>query len=591
VTEPLEPTGFWSYTRDDDNASAGRLSQLRIFLTNELQVRFGKMPAVRIFQDVRTIPYGTDWDHEIGKALNQSSFFIPIVTPGFVQSEMCCRELMRFRECEAAFGRADLIFPLHYIDTDDLNPDRDADCHDPAALRLLRARQAFDFRDLRFRDPGNEQVLFRVADLASAIRAALRRDAPGPDAAYLSLISGAAARRAEEQHEAADLARLAEEKRQAAEAARVSEEQQNADELARQAEAKRKADEEERPAAQRRNTTAATGSPQLSKTGSLQRPILATLATVAIVISIAGYFVFKPTEVPVAPRLPPALIQSPPSKLFVPPPIQATEQRLPAPVIRPADAGANTASGKVLRDCDNGCPRMVLIPKGEFLMGIPAAESQREGTQSVDKDASPQHPVNIRRAFYLSETPITRGEYGACVNAGFCKEANRPSFGQTDSDPVVNVSYDDAKVYIGWVRTVSGGKDYRLPTESEWEYSARAGTATARYWGDDFDDAHPHTVPRSRNATMPVKSFPPNGFNLYDMLGNVRQWVEDCYIDNYNGGLPADEQARPTAGCGPRVIRGGSWYGYPGGVRAGFRGGINSGDRGTTAGFRVARTY
>jgi hypothetical protein len=191
VTERLDPIGFWSYTRDDDSASAGRLSRLRVLLTNELQVRLGRLPPVRIFQDVAAIPYGTDWDHAIGKALGQSLFFIPIVTPGFVQSQMCCMELLRFREFEAARRRTDLIFPLHYIDTDDLDPDRSADCFDPAALRLIRARQMFDFRDMRFRDPNNELVLSRVADFAIAIRATLRREVPRAHEVPVPLTSGA----------------------------------------------------------------------------------------------------------------------------------------------------------------------------------------------------------------------------------------------------------------------------------------------------------------------------------------------------------------------------------------------------------------
>jgi len=231
--------------------SAGRLSQLRVFLTNELQARLGKMPAVRIFQDIKTIPYGTDWDHEIGRALSQSAFFIPIVTPAFVQSKMCCLELIRFQEYEAARGRKDLLFPLHYIDTDDLSPDRGADCFDPSALRLIRARQMFDFRDLRFRDPNHEHVLSRVAELAGAIRAALRRDSPG-EAIPLTLTGGAAARVAEDKRQADEMARLAEEKRQADETARLAEEKRQADEMARLVEEKRQANKTARLAEEQR---------------------------------------------------------------------------------------------------------------------------------------------------------------------------------------------------------------------------------------------------------------------------------------------------------------------------------------------------
>src|ERR1700722_5378081 len=88
---------------------------------------------------------------------------------------------------------------------------------------------------------------------------------------------------------------------------------------------------------------------------------------------------------------------------------------------------------------------------------------------------------------------------------------------------------------------------------------ARAGTRTARYWGDDFDDAGKHTVPRSKHGTMPVRSFPPNQFGLFEMLGHVLQWTKDCWNENYSAGLPADAAARTTGDCGRRVLRGGSW--------------------------------
>jgi len=223
-------------------------------------------------------------------------------------------------------------------------------------------------------------------------------------------------------------------------------------------------------------------------------------------------------------------------------------------------------------------------------MGIPAVESERGNADSIDKYATPQHPVSIRRAFYLSETPVTRGEYRTCVDANACERSQEPSFAQTDNDPVVNISYKDAKAYADWLSAASGGKDYRLPTEAEWEYAARAGTSTARYWGDDFDDAHPPTVPLRRHGTMPVKTFPPNGFGLYDTQGQVWQWVEDCYISGYDGGLPADERSRTTDGCDRKVLRGGSWDSGPWYVSAGVRFGFASRFRSTDTGFRVART-
>jgi F-box protein 11 len=136
VADYLKPIGFWSYTSSDDIASGGRLSQLRLVLAQHLQLRIGREPKVYIFQDVAAIPYGTDWLREIHKALDASSFMIPIVTPAFLQSPMCCQEVMHFRAREAALGRDDLIFPLHYIDVDDVDESRPDEVHDPHVLAL-----------------------------------------------------------------------------------------------------------------------------------------------------------------------------------------------------------------------------------------------------------------------------------------------------------------------------------------------------------------------------------------------------------------------------------------------------------------------
>ena len=172
MAEPLKPIGFWSYTSSDDAHSGGRLSALRLKLAGELQLLIGRRQPVRIFQDVAAIPFGTDWLKEIHKAIDELSFLLPIVTPAFLESEMCCQEVMRFRERERELGRDDLIFPFRYIDVSDINPD---EVHDPAVLALLNSRQRFDFASLRHRSPDSEEVATKLALLATALRAALRR--------------------------------------------------------------------------------------------------------------------------------------------------------------------------------------------------------------------------------------------------------------------------------------------------------------------------------------------------------------------------------------------------------------------------------
>ena len=171
----LTPTGFWSYTRSDDEASLDRLSRLRKVLADELQILIGRDPRVKLFQDAQAIPYGTDWRKEIDKALAGSFFLIPIVTPAFLHSKACCEEVMAFREREQDLGRNDLIFPFHYIDISHMEPH---EAYDPKALELLKSRQRFDFDHLRHRDFTSTEVLETLAKLARGIRDALRR---GPD--------------------------------------------------------------------------------------------------------------------------------------------------------------------------------------------------------------------------------------------------------------------------------------------------------------------------------------------------------------------------------------------------------------------------
>ena len=174
----LPPIGFWSYTSSDDEASNGRLSALRVLLAKELQLKVGRIDRVKIFQDVTAIPHGTDWLKQITNALAESSFLIPIITPAFLQSEMCCREVMHFREREIALGRDDLILPLHYVTTDRVDPARLGACHDPAVLQLLRSRQWIDFRTLRTRQPDSEPVLDLLNIFSDSVAEALHRPAP-----------------------------------------------------------------------------------------------------------------------------------------------------------------------------------------------------------------------------------------------------------------------------------------------------------------------------------------------------------------------------------------------------------------------------
>ena len=243
-------------------------------------------------------------------------------------------------------------------------------------------------------------------------------------------------------------------------------------------------------------------------------------------------------------------------------------------------------SGRVFRDCD-GCPEMVVVPTGAFMMGSWASEE-------VGPSEYPRHWVTLR-SFALGVTEVTFDEWEACV-LGFGCNGYRPDdrgWGW-GARPVINVSWEEARAYVRWLSRETG-ESYRLPSESEWEYAARAGTTTpfhtgatistdrANYYGSDRRR-------RYRRRTTPVKTFAPNTFGLHDMHGNVYEWVEDCWHDSYRG-APNDGAAWTAGGdCGRRVLRGGSWNGHPMFLRSAARLRSTTELRLDFVGFRVART-
>lgn len=253
--------------------------------------------------------------------------------------------------------------------------------------------------------------------------------------------------------------------------------------------------------------------------------------------------------------------------------------------------------GEPFSDCDRACPPLVPIPAGDFTMGSPASEEQRFGNEQ-------QHPVNIPKAFAMGVTSVTFDQWQACVDDGGCA-------GYTPSDegwgrgnrPVINVSPADAHAYLQWLSAKTGHR-YSLPSEAQWEYAARAGTSTARWWGEAARRDHANYGPDDCPAqircggfvsgqdawlnTAPTASFAANGFGLYDMLGNVWQWTADCWHHDYTG-APEDGSAWQDAQCGQRVIRGGAWGNIPAFIRSASRAGYKVEGRTSNIGFRVVR--
>jgi len=304
-------------------------------------------------------------------------------------------------------------------------------------------------------------------------------------------------------------------------------------------------------------------------------------------------------------------------------------------------ATAQRAPGTVFRDCPD-CPEIVVVPAGSFTMGSSAEEKSWAASHGSSlgsvADEAPQHQVSVP-SFALGKYDVTRGEYAAFARetgypagdgcgrgrAIFKWEKDskltweNPAHAQTDRDPVVCVSWQDAHAYIAWLNrhahsggAASANGPYRLPSEAEWEYAARAGTTTKFYWGDDDAAASVHAWFNANSGcekveglfcdhgqTHPVGAKPPNAFGFYDMAGNVWQWTEDCY-DNSYAGIPTDGHANEAASSDPkakdgqgnclRVDRGGSWM-FPAWLLRPATRERNPADfRADIMGFRVART-
>lgn len=289
-----------------------------------------------------------------------------------------------------------------------------------------------------------------------------------------------------------------------------------------------------------------------------------------------------------------------------------------------AQAGNDKAPAS-FKDCAE-CPEMVMIPAGRFVIGAAPDEEEREQLSEAFRHRSqPPRSVNVRR-FAVGRFEITLGQYrefaeatgrsgsecffwnGAEFEIDKKRSWRNTGYAQGDTHPVACVSWEDASAYARWLSQKTA-RPYRLLTEAEWEYAARGGTASSRYWGDDANQACGYAngadlsavrqLPAARqwvNAncddrhayTAPVGSYRANAFGLHDMLGNVGEWTQDCWNGNY-GGAPVDGSAWMSGDCSMRAVRGGAWDDAPTGLRAAYRVGSPTTIRLYSRGFRVAR--
>ena len=244
------------------------------------------------------------------------------------------------------------------------------------------------------------------------------------------------------------------------------------------------------------------------------------------------------------------------------------------------DAQLAATPGKHLRDC-HGCPELVVIPQGSYSMGSTAPEYGRSS------DEVPQHEVSIAYPLAVGIYELTFREWDICVDGGGCNGYSPDDQGWgREWRPVVGVSWEDAQAYLQWISSRTG-LVYRLPSEAEWEYVARAGTQAQYYVGEEIT---PDWANYGWNVgmTLGVGSYRANAFDLHDMLGNVWEWVADCWNGSYDG-VPTDGGAWMTGDCTQRVLRGGSWHDSPTNLRSSNRHKEHSGTRNPNVGFRVVR--
>jgi formylglycine-generating enzyme required for sulfatase activity len=297
----------------------------------------------------------------------------------------------------------------------------------------------------------------------------------------------------------------------------------------------------------------------------------------------------------------PTPAQQRPQVALVPPPVApsspcggVTLASLTSRAAQPLSAGEECAlkTKDVFKECDK-CPEMVVVPAGSFTMGSPTTESDRFDNEG------PQHLVTIGKPFAVGRFAVTFEEWDACVADGGCNgyKPDDKGWGR-GRQPVINVSWADVKTYVAWLSRKTG-KTYRLLSEAEREYVTRAGTTTPFWWGASISTSQANydgnytygggSKGEYRKQTLPVDSFQPNPFGLYQVHGNVYDWVEDCYNDSYVG-APKDALAWLSGDCSRRILRGGSWFIYAKELRAARRGGTPSDTRDIYFGFRLGRT-
>jgi formylglycine-generating enzyme required for sulfatase activity len=559
-----ELVGFFCYSWQDDQDSDGAVSALRERIQRELGIQLGLDPKTfSLWQDKKAIPYGALWEDRIKAAIAQSVFFIPIITPRAVRSRYCKFELDSFLAREAELDRNDLVFPIYYIEIEAFEDHGQR--HNDPVLSEIAKRQYRDWREFRLRDVNETDVKKAVADFCKDIRKAVKRPWLSPE-------------ERKKQEEAEARRRAEDERQRREEEAKRREEETRQKAAAAEAQARERAEEERR----RREAEAEAQAREPVEEEFWGRVLDEQWGREAQWRAEG--------RIKVNARI-----------------IDG------APAMFGEDGWFEPGAGKTewFQDHEYG-PEMVVVPAREFRMGSPENEPERLPAEG------PLHKVTLARAFAVGRHALTRRQYAAFVNntdykmeggahvwtgAEWELDPNRswldPGFRQDDDHPVVCVNWDDARAYAAWLSQTTG-HIYRLLSEAEWEYAARAGTARSFWWGSSITPAQANysgnfvyqgggTKGEYRQATVAAGSFEPNPWGLYNVHGNVWEWCEDCWHHSY-AGAPSDGSAWTTGDCCRRVLRGCSWDSLPRSLRAAERVGNSTGSRGNYFGFRLGRT-
>jgi formylglycine-generating enzyme required for sulfatase activity len=540
---------FISYRRETDSAFAGRLY-------DHLEPSFGRE---RVFIDVDSIAPGEDFVAVLESRVAACDVLLVLIGRGWLAATDAGgrrrldnpHDFVRI-EIAAALTQGKRVIPV--LSDDAAMPQAD---NLPDEIKPLARRNAIRLTHERFRDDAERLVHALEKSLADAEAARQAEEGARKAEEERQRAAAEAKRRAEDE----ERRRLEEARRQSeAEATKKAEEERQR----AAAEAKRQAQDQERHRTEEEVKLQATG----EKTSS-SGPRWIIGAVILLAVVVGALLVWPSSEqAPVSPV-------TTEQKVVTQSPAVDAEKALEEKALAP----------RTFRDCA-ACPEMVALPGGTFLMG------SSEGEEGRDPDEGPQHRVTIG-AFAIGKHEVTFEQWDACVAAGGCN-GYRPDDGGWGRGrrPVINVSWEDTQTYVTWLAEATG-KLYRLPSEAEWEYAARAGTTTRYAFGDAITEKDAN-FGMNRGKTTEVGAYPANPWGLHDMHGNVWEWVEDVWHDSYQG-LPADGAAW-TNGKGKyssrlRVYRGGCWYNnYLGNLRAASRDRGEPDIRGKYLGFRVART-